>query len=101
CPHHHRHGQAELALDQAADLLADGVRGASRRPYDDVAALDIGADVGEAVCLERLAQLRHRDHVAATDVDRSQERDPGRHVRPTPVWLSAPPGLYRPGPMCA
>src|SRR5215510_13247118 len=68
--------------EAAAERLANGVGRAPGRPDDDVAALDVAANVGEAVRLERLAQLGHRDHVAATDVDGPEQRDPGRHVRP-------------------
>src|SRR5439155_19796615 len=43
--------------------------------HDDVAALQVGAYVREALALERPTQLEHRDALVRAEVDPSQKQD--------------------------
>ena len=61
--------------------LARDRRGLEVRVQDDVAARDVGRDVGEPEALEESPQRRHRDLVPAADVDPAEEQ----HERPQPL----------------
>ena len=76
--HHNRDVETEPISDEAPDVASDLLRGRLAREHD-VAALDVGAHVVEALVLEGLAKVRHRDPIARGDVDASQQHDQPGH----------------------
>ena len=74
-----RHVEAELAREDLLERRLER-RVAAGGLEDDVAALDVGGDVGPAELAAKLAQRRHRQ-LAPPDIDRPQQRQPVPHAR--------------------
>jgi hypothetical protein len=71
--------EIEALGEKTLDVPADALRRLAARE-DDVSALDVRCDVGEVRVLERLSQRRHRDAVAAREIDAAQEDDETAHA---------------------
>ena len=71
----------EPTLDRALEAGRERSLVAVRSREDDVAALDVGLDLGVSERLHHVAQRRHSDAIAPPEVDPAQESHVGRHRR--------------------
>src|SRR5215471_10072777 len=77
-PHDRLALESVLLLEHPIDRTLDRPHVALRGSKQDVAAVDVGADVLQAELLEARLQRPHRHGVLSADVDAAQQRDVGR-----------------------